>query len=241
MAEIAPEVIFQIGSLPITNTLINTLCVDVLIGGSLIYLNKNLKKLPGGFQNAMEMLIETFYNLTETIAGKNTKKIFPYFMSFFIFILITNYTGLLPGTGAVGIKHGDELIPLSRVGTSDLNLTLALTLISLSVTHYYAVATVGIKMYLSRYFSLNPINLFVGFLEIIGEFTKIISLSFRLFGNIYAGEVLLLTIGSLFAFILPIPFLMMEFIVGLVQAIVFAMLTMVFMAMLMTPHGEGSH
>lgn len=241
MAEIAPEVILKIGSLPITNTILNTIAVDALIIYGVFHLNKNFNKIPGMFQNIVETIVEIFYDLTETIAGKNTNTIFPYFMSFFIFILITNWTGLIPGNGSIGLREGKELVPFFRNATSDLNLTLALTIISLFATHFFAIKTVGIKEYLGRYFSLNPLNLFVGLLEIVSEVTKLISLSFRLFGNIFAGEVLLLTIGSMFAFLLPLPFMALEILVGLVQAMVFAMLTMVFMSMLMTPHSESAH
>ena len=101
---------------------------------------------------------------------------------------------------------------------------------------FRSINTVGIKDYLSRYFSLNPIFLYVGILELIGEVTKVISLSFRLFGNIFAGEVVLSTVSSIFAFIFPLPFMLLEVIVGLVQALVFSMLTMAFMAVLTTPH-----
>lgn len=240
-AEFAPSVVLHIGSFPVTNTIINTLVVDTLIVGSVVYINRSLKKVPGTFQNLMELIIGGLHDLTETIAGKNTAKIFPFFMSFFIFILIVNWTGLLPGHESIYLEDHGHKVSLWRNATSDLNMTLALTIISLVATHFYSITTIGIKAYLSRYFSFNPINLFVGILEIIGEFTKLISLSFRLFGNIFAGEVLLATIGSIFAFLLPLPFMLLEVIVGAVQAMVFSMLTMVFMSMLMTPHGEGAH
>ena len=126
-----------------------------------------------------------------------------------------------------------------RSATSDLNAPLALALVSAFATHMLSIKTTGIKEYLSRYFSFNPINLFVGILEIISEITKIISLSFRLFGNIFAGEVVLLTTAGIFAFLFPIPFLLLEIIIGLVQALVFGMLTMTFMAILTTPHHEA--
>ena len=241
MVEIAPEVIFKIGSLPITNTVLNTLAIDVALIAGIIVLNKNFKKIPGIFQNIVEIMVELLYDLTETIAGKNTKVIFPFFFGFFLFILLINWSGLIPGNGAIGLKDGKNLIPIFRNATSDLNLTLALTLISVFATHFFAIRTVGIKEYLGRYFSLNPLNLFVGLLEIISEVTKLVSLSFRLFGNIFAGEILLLTIGSMAAFILPIPFMALEILVGLVQAMVFSMLTMVFMSILMTPHSESAH
>lgn len=245
MADFAPSVLFQIGSFPITNTIINTVLVDGILIGAAVYLKNHIKKIPGTFQNIVEMVTETFYDLTETIAGKNTKRIFPWFMSFFLFILIANWTGLIPGIGSFGmyqtVEGKRQLIPFIRNATSDLNTTLGLALVSLVATHALAIQTVGIKEYLSRYFSLNPINLYVGILEIISEFTKIISLSFRLFGNIFAGEVVLTTIGTMSAFLAPIPFVMLEMIVGLVQALVFSMLTMVSMALLMTPHHAESH
>lgn len=269
MAALAPDVLATIGPLPITNTLVNTILIDAVIIGSLILLQKNIKKIPGYFQNALEMIIEGFYNLTETIAGKNVNKIFPWFFTFFIFILLSNWSGLLPGAESIGIRpaheektvttlHEEEatpadateahakeeeshLISLNRNLTSDLNATLALALISLIATHTLSIRSLGFKEYISRFISLNPILLFVGILEIISEFTKVISLSFRLFGNIFAGEVVLATISSLFAFIFPLPFMFLEIIVGLVQALVFSMLTMVFMSVLMTPHHAEEH
>ena len=111
-------------------------------------------------------------------------------------------------------------------------MTLSLALISVVVTHYYSVTALGIVDYLKRYFSFNPANLFVGLMEIISEITKILSLSFRLFGNIFAGETLLVTISSIAAFILPLPFMLLEIIVGFVQAAIFMMLTLVFMTIL---------
>lgn len=246
MAEFASDVIFQIGSFPVTNTIINTLLVDGLLIGGTFYLKKHINKVPGVFQNIMEIVIETFYDLNETIAGsERTKKIFPYFMTFFLFILVANWTGLIPGISTFGFWEGigaqRHLVPFLRNTTSDLNTTLGLALISLVATHVLAIRSTGFREYISRFISLNPVYLYVGILELVGEFTKIISLSFRLFGNIFAGEVVLGKIGDIFAFFAPIPFVMLEIIVGLVQALVFAMLTMVFMSVLMTPHHEVSH
>ncbi|MBP9719085.1 MAG: F0F1 ATP synthase subunit A [Candidatus Levybacteria bacterium] len=245
MVGLAPEVITHIGSFPVTNTILNMFLVDAAIIGGIYTLHKNIKKIPGYFQNIFEMIVESFYDLVDGIAGKNTAKIFPWFMSFFLFILLANWSGLIPGIGTIGIKEvhdgHEELVPLIRNLTSDLNATFGLALISLVATHTLAIQTVGIKEYLSRYFSINPVMLFVGLLEIVSEITKIISLSFRLFGNIYAGEVVIHTINNLFAFLLPIPFFLLEVIVGLVQALVFSMLTMVFMSVLMTPHHAEEH
>jgi F-type H+-transporting ATPase subunit a len=242
-APLAPETLFQIGQFPFTNTVLHTLIVDVIVLGGLIALNKNFKKIPGLFQNALEYIIEGLYSLTDSIAGKNAGKVFPWFISFFLFIMITNLTALFPGFGTIFVKKGDEMIPLLRSATSDINTTLALAIIATITTQILAVRSVGIKGHLARYFSWNPIFLFVGLLELLSVFTNIISLSFRLFGNIFAGEAVLSTISAIFAFFLPLPFLALELLVAVVQALVFAILTMGFMTILMTPHHEeeGNH
>lgn len=240
MPSFAPEIILQIGKFPITNTLLDTFLVDVILIGGALYISKKLALIPTNpFQNITEWTIETFYNLTESISYHTASKIFPYFMTFFLFILFTNWSGLIPGVGSIGFFHEHEFTPLLRAATSDLNVTLGLALVSAVATHVLSIGTIGIKDYLGRYLSFNPINLFIGVLEIISEITKIISLSFRLFGNIYAGEVVLVTVSSIFAFLFPLPFLMLEVIVGIVQALVFSMLTMVFMAILTTSHKEA--
>lgn len=251
MAAFAPEVLFQVGPLPVTNTLINTFLIDTLLVGTAVLVGKNLKRIPGKLQNVIEMIVEEFYKMTAQVSGKNAKAIFPWFITFFLFIILANWSGLIPGVGTIGIweetshhtAHGTEtekhLVPIMRNLTSDLNATLALAIVSLVATHLLAIRTLGFALYIGRYISLNPIMLYVGLLELVSEFTKVISLSFRLFGNIYAGEVVLITISSLFAFLAPIPFMLLEVIVGLVQALVFGMLTLVFMSVLMTAHNEN--
>lgn len=236
MVSFAPEPIFKIGSFPLTNTLLDTFIIDGVIIVGLILLNKNLSVIPTGFQNAFEYVTEGFYDLIESISPKHAARIFPYVVTFFLFILLTDWSGLIPGFGTIGFKRGGEFIPLLRAATSDINMTLGLALVSAVATHAMSINVLGIKEYLSRYFSLNPIYLFVGLLELVGEVTKVVSLSFRLFGNIFAGEVVLTTISGLFAFIAPLPFMALEIIVGLVQALVFSMLTMSFMAILTTSH-----
>lgn len=277
-----PDIIFHIGPLPITNTLLHTLVVD----GVLLFLgytvSKNIKLHPKGLQAVIEPVIEGMYNLTESIASskKAAQAIFPYVMTFFLFIFMANFTGLLPGVGTIGFfteesqhahlikqtfatqsesvasehetqteqkttthtkekaedKHEATFVPLLRGATSDINVTLALATISVLATHMLSIKLTGIGDYLARWFSLNPVNLYVGLLELVAELTKIISLSFRLFGNIFAGEVALHTISTLFAFLAPLPFLLLESIVAVVQALVFSILTLVFMSVLTTPH-----
>ncbi|SRR5260221_3439530 len=240
MPTFSAETLFTFWHFPVTNAILDTLFVDALIIIALLNVRK-LTLVPGFFQNVMEIIIDGFYSLTESISPKNAMRIFPYVVSFFLFILLANWSGLIPGFSTIGIRRDGELIPFFRAATSDINTTLALALVSAVATHVMSVQVVGIKDYLSRYFSLNPLYLFIGLLEIIGEVTKVISLSFRLFGNVFAGEVLISTISNMFAFILPLPFMALEIIVGLVQALVFGMLTMAFMAILTTPHHEEEH
>lgn len=170
-------------------------------------------------------------------------KIFPWFATFFIVIAVTNLFGLLPGITAFGIvdHHHDNhaIIPLFRAATTDFNMTLALGTVSVVATHFLSINILGAVEYTKKFLSFNPVNLFIGILEFVLEFVKIVSLSFRLFGNIFAGEVVLVTISGLFAFLAPLPFVMLETIIAFVQALVFSMLTMVFMAVLSTPHSEG--
>lgn len=270
MASFAPEVIFYFGKLPVTNTAVNTILVDGFLLILAFLTRSKLALIPGKFQLIMETIVGGGYEFTKTIAGEKTKQIFPFFMSFFLFILVANLSGLIPGIATFGFERETHIIPLIRPATSDLNTTFALALVSLAATHIMSIRALGFQEYLTRFFAFipfvfsllkgrpkwkidtkNPLNLlisvitplvmvFVGVLEMVSEFVKAISLSFRLFGNIYAGEVVLDTVSGIVAFIFPIPFLMLEVIVGIVQALVFAMLTMAFMIILTTSHNEES-
>lgn len=245
---LGPEILFKFFGLPIFNTLLTTLFVDAILIALVFAVYKNRKLVPGKLQSVFEMLVEYFYSITEQIAGSRVKYIFPWVASFFIFILASNLVGLLPGVGSVGINHHDDhgenhLVTILRPATSDFNMTFALAIVSLVVTHVFAIKYLGGKGYFTHFFRTDPwyligLFLFIGVLEVISEIVKIFSLSFRLFGNIYAGEVVLSTISSIFAFLAPIPFLMLESIVAVVQALVFSMLTMAFMTAMTESHGE---
>jgi F-type H+-transporting ATPase subunit a len=236
MVTLAPDVLTHIGPFPITNTLIDTFLVDTLIIGGTYYISKRITFVPSLLQGLMEVLMEAFYNLTQTTAEDRTKKIFPYVMTFFLFILISNWSGLLPIITSFGFFHDKEFIPLIRSASTDLNTTLALALVSIVATHSMSIQTIGIKQYLGRFFSWKPLALYTGLLELISEFTKVISFSFRLFGNIFVGELMLASLSTFFALLLPIPLVLYETAVGAIQALIFALLTMAFMAILTTPH-----
>lgn len=237
MVSLKPEQITHIGGFAVTNTVVTTMLTDLVILSVAFAINRSLSVNPGRLQNIVESIIEYLHDLTEQIAGDRVEAIFPWFLSFFIFIFISNILGLFPGFSTVHLfEHGaHEAVPLLRTATSDLNLTLALAVISVVATHVLSLKFIGIINYLKRFFSLNPIFLFVGILELVGEATKLVSLSFRLFGNIFAGEVLIGTISTLLsysAFLGPLPFIGLEIIVALIQALVFSMLTMVFMSIM---------
>ncbi|MBU1032270.1 F0F1 ATP synthase subunit A [Patescibacteria group bacterium] len=228
-----PEILGYFKSLPITNTLLVGWITIIVLALFSFVATRKVSLIPSGLQNLFELVIDFGYGTVEELSGeKRAKVFFPIVMTFFLFILVSNWMGLLPGFSTITFEHQ----PLLRSMNSDLNMTLALALISAFLTHTFAIHYLGILDYLKKWFSLNPIFLFVGFMEIVGEFTKIVSLSFRLFGNIFAGEVALLTIASIFAFVIPLPFYFLEIIVGFVQAAVFMMLTLVFMVLLSRKH-----
>ncbi|GIW65458.1 MAG: ATP synthase subunit a [Candidatus Parcubacteria bacterium] len=230
MISLKPEVIFENNFLKVTNTLLaGFVAVLILIVFSFI-LRKNLKeKQPLKIQLLMEIIFEKVYNFWQETTGIKNIKIFAFCFSFFIYILISNWLGIFPGFGSIYLKHHEEKIHLLRTAYSDLNMALALALISVGAINLIALSKKSFH-YFRRF--LNPI----GVLEIISEFSKIISFSFRLFGNIFAGEVLILTISFLMAFLAPLPFLFLEIFVGFVQALIFFALTSVFLRVALSEH-----
>jgi len=230
---LAAEKLFSIGPIPVTNSLLTTWIVTAILIAFAYLATKNARLVPHRLQNIAESMVETLQDFVTTIAPDRAKVFLPIVASFFFFILFGNYLGLLPGIGTIGFWEDHTFVPLFRSINSDLNTTAALAIVSLIATHYLAIKYLGLWHYIQKFISLNPIFLFIGLLELIGEATKILSLSFRLFGNIFAGEVLLTTASTkLFAFIIPIPFYFLEILVGFVQALIFAMLTLVFMTIL---------
>jgi F-type H+-transporting ATPase subunit a len=230
MISLRAEKIVEILGLPITNTLLTSWLVIFLLSIIILVLNKNLKEIPNKFQLIFELFFEKTYAFFGSILGENFNlKIFTFISTFFIFILVSNWLGIFPGIGSIYIKEGEHNLPLFRSTYSDLNMTLALALISVLGTNLLGIIQFGQK-FIKRY--LNPI----GVLEIFGEFAKILSFSFRLFGNIFAGEVLLVIIGTLVAFLAPIPFLGLEIFVGFVQALIFSVLTTIFLKVALSEH-----
>lgn len=239
---LAPEVIGHIGSFPITNSLVFSILVTGLLSLSAIIFSKKIAVIPGKYQALIEIMVEYVYDMGESLAQTRINTFFPWVMTFFLYILAANLFALFPGVSTIGVNVMQEgqqkFIPLLRSINSDLNMTLSLALLSVVATHFFSIKFIGFIDYLKRWFSLKMFGvfLFVGIMEIVSEFTKIISLSFRLFGNILAGKVLLKTSWSISAFIVPLPFYFLEIIVAFVQAAVFMILTLVFMVILSEKH-----
>ncbi len=252
---LAAEKIFSIGPLPVTNSMLVSWIVTVGLIILAFVATRSVRLVPKGLQNFVETILEALYNLVESVAGDRAHLFFPLCATFFLFIIVGNWVGLIPGVGTVGfhalVDGKPQFVPIFRAVTSDLNTTLALSLVSVIATQYYGIKKLGLGGYITHYFhspltgsvlvvSLGLIiGVFVGVLEVVSEFVKVVSLSFRLFGNIYAGEAVLTTVSGLFAFLAPLPFLLLEVIVGFVQATVFTMLTLVFLAIITEGHEEA--
>jgi len=257
------EPILHIKDFPITNSLLTSwLALFVIIGISLAVRMK-MKKIPGKIQHIFEILIEGAMSLCDQVTNdrKLTNKIFPIVFTLFVFILINNWVGILPFVGSIGmnvLEEGHEVfVPFFRGGTADVNMTLALSLMIVIGSNVFGMIAVGVWKTFNKYVNISllgsiftkvrkdpsilivaPITFFVGILELIGEIAKVASLSFRLFGNIFAGEVLLASMAAIFAFILPGPFLFLEVFIGLIQALIFSLLATVYFTIAAEDHGE---
>lgn len=292
------ETIVEIAGFPIRNSMIMAwIAMLILIVVAVLYKRKSANLVPRGLQNFVEFLMEGLFNFFDSIVQdrKKTKMFFPVVATIFLFVITSNWLGIFPGVGSIGLREevhettevtevveaphaeivepvvnpdgslvndyfdavqeptntaevvGEEasgekkehLLHFFRTGFADVNMTLALALISVILTQYFGIVSLGFFHYAGKFFVnpfRDPIGSFVGLLEFVSEFAKLISFSFRLFGNIFAGEVLLVVIGFLAPYIAPLPFYGLELFVGFVQALVFALLTLVFMKNASTAH-----
>jgi F-type H+-transporting ATPase subunit a len=282
-----------IGLGPITNAMLTSFILSFIIVVVAFFLGRNLKETPSGLQNVVELVIETLTNFVNDIAPKKWgATFFPILTTIFIFLIISNYFGILaPLLGSFGIVHsthhggipvedvyfvtgspetitplhepkgGDQggethlaksvvIIPFFRAPSSDLNLTIALALMTMILVQYFGVKELG-PGYFGKFFQfkslakkglmMGAIDVFVGLLELISEIAKILSFAFRLFGNIFAGEVLLIIMSSLITLFVVIIFFGLELFVGLIQAFVFFILSLVFFSIATQPHGGEEH
>jgi len=235
---IVAEKIFEIGGWPVTNSLLLALVAFAVLTTFALILRRQVAMVPGKLQGIFESALEELLGLMDSLLGLRSvsERYLPLIATIFLFVMTSNWLGLLPGVGSVGLteyEHGEKVfIPLFRGPAADLNFTIALAIISIVSVNVLGVLAIGFWKHLSKFFTLkSPIYTFVGLLEFISEFVKIISFSFRLFGNVFAGEVLLTIITVLVPYIVPLPFLFLEIFVGFIQAFIFSMLTLVFIAM----------
>jgi F-type H+-transporting ATPase subunit a len=241
--EIAAEKLFSIGQFAVTNTLIMSWIVVIVLIVSAQIISRQMRLVPQGIQNVAEFGVEKLLNFMEGMfhSRKKAEKYLPLIATIFILVLISNWFGILPGVGSIGIyEHHDGhevFVPLFRSAASDLNFTLAIAITAVIMVNMAGIVAVGMRGFVSRYISFkSPITFFVGILELLGEFSRMVSFSFRLFGNIFAGEVLLVIVSFLTPYLVPVPFLGLELFVGFVQALVFSMLTLVFISIAIEQH-----
>ncbi len=243
-----------------TNSLLVTVIVTVLIVIWARISTRRMELVPLANQNLFETLVETLYNLFESVVGRRmVGKTFPLLATLFIFILAANWFGLIPGVGTIGFgKPGPGVLsleelhdPLLRPSNADLNMTLGMAVFFMIMWVFWTVKEVGVIGFFKHVFApkggvtgilwalLLPLFIFVGLIELVSIAIRPVSLSLRLFGNIFAGETLLHTmtdlgrqlpfgLGWIFSIVFPLPFYFMELLVGLLQAFVFAMLCAVY-------------
>jgi len=254
------EPVAHIGTFPVTNALLTSTVTVLLLIIIATALRMKLREIPRGIQNFFEALLEGALNLCDQVTNdrKISNKVFPLAFSVFLFILINNWLGLLPlgGFGVVETgEHGAAFIPFLRSGTADINTTIALAIMAVLSANIFGIFSIGIWKTFNKYVNLKalgsiftqvrknptvlvvaPVTFFVGILELVGEVAKIASLSFRLFGNIFAGEVLLMAMSAILPYLLPVPFLFLEIFVGMIQALIFSILVLVYFTIAATDH-----
>lgn len=269
--------------LPITNALIMTILVDLLLVLTIIFGARNLKLIPTGFQNVIESIVEGFYNFAVGVDRRNVAKFFPLPATIFLFFVVGNLFALTPGVGSIGMcvpheelhattpapthaespispieaeenpspvfsglpgycEAGHLIIPFLRAPAADLNVTLAFALVAVFMVEYFGFQALGIG-YLTKFFNFREgfIPAYIGIIELVSEVMRIIAFAFRIFGNIFGGEVILVVMAFLFPYLLPLPFYGFEVFVALIQAVIFAVLTLVFFSLAVQAHGHDDH
>lgn len=250
----------KVGPLAITNSMVVMLIVAAGIILVVQLATRKAKMIPNGLQNFVEWLVESLYDFFESVLGEHmVKKTFWFFATIFIFILFSNWAGLLPGLGTIGWAepgHHNEHIsnPLLRGVNADLNMTLAMAAIFMVLWMYWCLSEIGpggfvghifaVKGHGSGFFGIFLVVVFicVGVIEVVSIGVRPVALTFRLYGNVFAGENMLEAVmmmaGPYFGWLAVLPFYLLEVLVGLVQALVFALLTSVFTALMCEHHGE---
>lgn len=244
----------------LTNTILSSGITTVLLLTLFFLATRgiNAEHAPRGLQNILELVITTMYDFVESVSGReNARRFFPLFATMFLFVAVNAWLGLLPIYLSFGFTSDGQFLsgePLARhimrpAGT-DLNMPLALALISFVFVEYWGIRTLGLS-YFGKFFRFGAIlkghifqgliDIFVGLLELLSEFVRIVSFTFRLFGNMTAGEILIMVTAFLIPFVFSLPFYGLEILVGFIQALIFAGLTLVFVTMAVVSHEGDTH
>ena len=259
------ETVFHIGSFPIANSVIAAWLSIIVLAGLSYAATRRMKLVPRGVQNLLEFALEALLSFCHSVAGeKNGRKFFPIVATIFLFVIFNAWLSLLPGFGTILIaNHEGHAIHLIRGANTDINMPLAIALASFITVEIFGIRTLGVR-YLRKFLNLGQfarslrqiftgkiksglsgllfggIDIFVGILETLSELIRLVSFTFRLFGNMTAGEILLLIVGFLMPYVVSVLFFGLELLIGFVQALVFAGLTLVFLTMAVAQHGEES-
>ena len=259
------EEVFHLFGFPITNSIIGAWLTMIFLVGFSYAVTRRIKLVPGRLQSAFESLLGWLYNLCQRVAGEeNGRRFFPVVATIFLFVAFNAWLSLIPGFGSIMVTTADgHQVHLLRGANTDINMPLALALISFVFVEYFGLKSLGIR-YLRKFLNVGQffrsigqvargriraglsglftgfIHVFVGFLETLSELIRIVSFTFRLFGNMTAGEILLLIAAFLIPWVFSIPFYGLELLVGFVQALIFGGLTLVFLTLAVAHHREES-
>lgn len=247
--ELPAERIAHLGPVPVTNSMLSTWLAMAVILAIALAARAKMQLIPRGVQNVFEAVVEKLLGFCESVAGKEWgRKFFPVVATIFLFVIVNAYISLLPGYGSIYISEEGKKVHLLRGAGTDINTPLAIAIISFIFVEFMGVRALGFLKYLGKFFRFQKIirgqisgliDLFVGVLEILSEFIRIVSFTFRLFGNMTAGEILLLVIVFLLPWGIAPLFYGLELLVGFVQALIFSGLTLVFVTMAVASHEEG--
>lgn len=242
---LAPETLTTLAGIPITNTLVTSWISVAILLTLAIVLGSRLRMVPGKFQTLIETVVLFVHDfVAETLESEKwTRRAFPLILAIFLFILTSNLMEFTPGIGSILVHTAGEAghiesVPLFRSVNTDLNVTLALAIIVVIAIEIMGILAVGFFRYGSKFINFSsPVNFVVGLIEVVSELARFVSFSFRLFGNIFAGEVLIAVVTFFVPYFVPVPLMAFEVFVGFVQAAVFALLTLFFLKLAITdPH-----
>jgi len=265
--QLPSEPIFHVGGFTITNTLLSSWITILILFLVFFAATRKMKVIPGRLQSFAEVVVEGMYNFIQGVSGEKNARIFlPIVGTIFLYVITNAWLALIPVWGTIGFwEHGEEgaiFVPLLRAANTDINLTLSIALFAFCFIEILGMTKIGPLKYIDGFFNFGVLrdafvslfkgkiksfftnlangflNIFIGILEIVSHFIRIISFTFRLFGNMTAGEILLMVMTFLVPFVAAVPFYGLETLVGFLQAMIFAGLTLVFGVLAVTPHHE---